>query len=75
MSTIGFIRLGAIGSRIVGFLPEKHIRRARQAPDGLGVPLPSATVAEKLLARERQLGYAHWHLAALHEVLAGSPAA
>lgn len=31
MSTIGFMGRGAIGSRIAGLLPEKHIRRARQA--------------------------------------------
>ena len=75
MSAIGFIGLGAMGSRIAGVLLEKHIRRARQAPDGLGVPLPSATVAEKLLARGHRPGYAHRHPAALNEVLAGSPAA
>jgi 3-hydroxyisobutyrate dehydrogenase-like beta-hydroxyacid dehydrogenase len=55
-------------------LMEKDIRLAREAADGLGTPLPSATVADQMLARARELGYGHRDLAALHEVLAVSPA-
>jgi len=36
----------------------------------LATPLPSATVAEAILNRASELGYAHRDLAALHEVLA-----
>jgi hypothetical protein len=71
MSTIGFIGVGAMRSRIAGLLLEKHIRRARQVADGLGFALPSAAVAERC-SPERQLGYAHRHLTAPHEMLAGS---
>jgi 3-hydroxyisobutyrate dehydrogenase-like beta-hydroxyacid dehydrogenase len=50
-------------------LMEKDIRLAREAADELAVPLPSAVVADELLARASELGYAHRDLAALHAVL------
>jgi 3-hydroxyisobutyrate dehydrogenase-like beta-hydroxyacid dehydrogenase len=56
-------------------LMAKDIRLAREAADELAIPLPSAAVAEEMLARASDLGYAHRDLAALHEVLAKSPAA
>jgi 3-hydroxyisobutyrate dehydrogenase-like beta-hydroxyacid dehydrogenase len=56
-------------------LMEKDIRLAREAGDELGIPLPSAAVADEMLNRARDLGYAHRDLAALHEVLAMVPAA
>jgi 3-hydroxyisobutyrate dehydrogenase-like beta-hydroxyacid dehydrogenase len=56
-------------------LMEKDIRLARDAADELAVPLPSAAVADRMLARATELGYGHRDLAALHEVLAESPAA
>jgi 3-hydroxyisobutyrate dehydrogenase-like beta-hydroxyacid dehydrogenase len=52
-------------------LMEKDIRLARQAARELAIPLPSATVADQMLTRAGELGYAHRDLAALHEVLAG----
>jgi 3-hydroxyisobutyrate dehydrogenase-like beta-hydroxyacid dehydrogenase len=54
---------------------EKDIRLAREAGDELGIPLPSAAVADEMLNKARDLGYAHRDLAALHEVLAMVPAA
>ena len=48
---------------------QKDIRLAREAADALAIPLPSAAVADEMLARARELGYAHRDLAALHEVL------
>jgi 3-hydroxyisobutyrate dehydrogenase-like beta-hydroxyacid dehydrogenase len=54
---------------------EKDIRLAREAADGLAVPLPTAAVAQEMLTRADELGYAHRDIAALHEVLAKSPAA
>jgi 3-hydroxyisobutyrate dehydrogenase-like beta-hydroxyacid dehydrogenase len=54
-------------------LMEKDIRLARQTADELAIPLPSAAVAEEMLTRAIELGYAHRDLAALHEVLAQSP--
>jgi 3-hydroxyisobutyrate dehydrogenase-like beta-hydroxyacid dehydrogenase len=56
-------------------LMEKDIRLAREAADELAIPLPSAAVAEQMLTRASDLGYAHRDLAALHKVLAQSPAA
>jgi len=56
-------------------LMAKDIRLAREAADELAISLPSAAVAEEMLARARELGYAHRDLAALHEVLAESAAA
>ena len=55
-------------------LAEKDIRLARGAGDELSIPLPSANVADEMLTRAGELGYAHRDLAALHEVLAKSPA-
>jgi 3-hydroxyisobutyrate dehydrogenase-like beta-hydroxyacid dehydrogenase len=55
-------------------LMEKDIRLAREAADELAVPLPSAAAADEMLTRARELGYAHRDLAALHEVLAQTPA-
>jgi 3-hydroxyisobutyrate dehydrogenase-like beta-hydroxyacid dehydrogenase len=51
-------------------LMEKDIHLALTAGNELAVPLPSATAADEMLTRARQLGYAHRDLAALHEVLA-----
>ncbi len=51
-------------------LMHKDIRIAREAADELAVPLPTADVAERMLARAIELGYAHRDPAALHEVLA-----
>jgi 3-hydroxyisobutyrate dehydrogenase-like beta-hydroxyacid dehydrogenase len=48
----------------------KDIRLACQTARELATPLPSATVAEAILNRASELGYAHRDLAALHEVLA-----
>jgi 3-hydroxyisobutyrate dehydrogenase-like beta-hydroxyacid dehydrogenase len=56
-------------------LMEKDIRLAREEALELAVPLPSATVADEVLNTARRLGYAHRDLAALHQVLAESPAA
>jgi 3-hydroxyisobutyrate dehydrogenase-like beta-hydroxyacid dehydrogenase len=53
-------------------LMHKDIRLARAAADELAIALPSAGVADEMLARARELGYAHRDLAALHEVLAQS---
>jgi 3-hydroxyisobutyrate dehydrogenase-like beta-hydroxyacid dehydrogenase len=51
-------------------LMDKDIRLAREAANELGVPLPSAALADDMLNRARDLGYAHRDLAALHDVLA-----
>jgi 3-hydroxyisobutyrate dehydrogenase-like beta-hydroxyacid dehydrogenase len=50
-------------------LMQKDIRLARHAADELAIPLPSAAVADGMLTRAGELGYAHRDLAALHEVL------
>ncbi|MCW2767480.1 MAG: 3-hydroxyisobutyrate dehydrogenase [Nocardioides sp.] len=55
-------------------LMQKDIRLARAAADEFAVPLPSAAVVDEMLSRAGELGYAHRDLAALHEVLAKSPA-
>jgi 3-hydroxyisobutyrate dehydrogenase-like beta-hydroxyacid dehydrogenase len=55
-------------------LMQKDIRLAREAGDELATPLPSAAVADEMLTRAGELGYAHRDIAALHEVLAESPA-
>jgi 3-hydroxyisobutyrate dehydrogenase-like beta-hydroxyacid dehydrogenase len=55
-------------------LMQKDIHLAREAANELAIPLPSATVADEMLTRARELGYAHRDLAALHEVLANKPA-
>jgi 3-hydroxyisobutyrate dehydrogenase-like beta-hydroxyacid dehydrogenase len=53
-------------------LMAKDIRLAREAAAELAIPLPSAAVAEQMLDRAREMGYAHRDIAALHEVLAKS---
>jgi 3-hydroxyisobutyrate dehydrogenase-like beta-hydroxyacid dehydrogenase len=53
-------------------LMEKDIRLARKAARELAIPLPSAAVADQMLTRAGELGYAHRDLAALHEVLAAT---
>jgi 3-hydroxyisobutyrate dehydrogenase-like beta-hydroxyacid dehydrogenase len=55
-------------------LMRKDIRLARQIAYDLQIPLPSATAADHVLARARNLGYGHRDLAALHEVLANTHA-
>jgi 3-hydroxyisobutyrate dehydrogenase-like beta-hydroxyacid dehydrogenase len=54
---------------------QKDIRLARGTAAELAIPLPSAAVVDETLTRARELGYAHRDLAALHDVLAESPAA
>jgi 3-hydroxyisobutyrate dehydrogenase-like beta-hydroxyacid dehydrogenase len=54
---------------------QKDIRLARSTAAELAIPLPSAAVADAMLTRAHDLGYAHRDLAALHEVLADVPAA
>jgi 3-hydroxyisobutyrate dehydrogenase-like beta-hydroxyacid dehydrogenase len=51
-------------------LMHKDIRLARQVASELSTPLPSAAVADDVLAEASELGYAHRDIAALHEVLA-----
>ncbi|HEX4716884.1 MAG TPA: NAD(P)-dependent oxidoreductase [Thermoleophilaceae bacterium] len=51
-------------------LMEKDIQLARRAGDEFAISLPSAGVADGVLARAIDLGYAHRDLASLHEVLA-----
>ena len=53
---------------------DKDIRLALETADELAIPLPSAAVAHDMLVRASDLGYAHRDLAALHEVLAATPA-
>jgi 3-hydroxyisobutyrate dehydrogenase-like beta-hydroxyacid dehydrogenase len=55
-------------------LMQKDIRLARQTADVLQIPLPSATVADQILTKARDLGYAHRDLASLHNVLANTAA-
>ena len=47
----------------------KDIRLARETADQLAIPLPSASVADQILTRADELGYAHRDLASLHNVL------
>jgi 3-hydroxyisobutyrate dehydrogenase-like beta-hydroxyacid dehydrogenase len=54
---------------------QKDIRLALEAADELAIPLPSAAVADQMLAKATELGYAHRDVAALHEVLAQSTVA
>lgn len=51
-------------------LMHKDIRLVRQAGDEQGVPLPTARVADEILTKAEQLGYAHRDIAALHDLLA-----
>jgi 3-hydroxyisobutyrate dehydrogenase-like beta-hydroxyacid dehydrogenase len=53
---------------------QKDIRLALDAAQAVAVPLPAASVADHVLTRARELGYEHRDIAALHEVLAASPA-
>jgi 3-hydroxyisobutyrate dehydrogenase-like beta-hydroxyacid dehydrogenase len=55
-------------------LMHKDINLARQAGTELGTPLPTAAVADEILAKASELGYGHRDIAALHEVLAKLPA-
>jgi 3-hydroxyisobutyrate dehydrogenase-like beta-hydroxyacid dehydrogenase len=55
-------------------LMQKDVQLAREAANDLAIPLPSAAVADEMLTRARELGYAHRDLAALHEVLAHTSA-
>ncbi|MGA2925094.1 MAG: NAD(P)-dependent oxidoreductase [Solirubrobacteraceae bacterium] len=56
-------------------LMHKDIRLARRAGAELATALPTAAVADEILARARQLGYGHRDIAAVHEVLAHLSAA
>ncbi len=49
---------------------QKDIRLALEAADELAIPLPSAGVADQMLTKATELGYAHRDVAALHQVLA-----
>jgi len=51
----------------------KDIRLARRAAEELATPVPTATVADRMLTRAGELGYEHRDIAALHEVLARTP--
>jgi 3-hydroxyisobutyrate dehydrogenase-like beta-hydroxyacid dehydrogenase len=50
-------------------LMHKDIRLARQAGQELAAALPSAALADEILSRAEELGYAHRDIASLHEVL------
>jgi 3-hydroxyisobutyrate dehydrogenase-like beta-hydroxyacid dehydrogenase len=50
-------------------LMHKDIRLARGAADELSTPLPTAAVADEIITRAEDLGFAHRDIAALHEVL------
>jgi 3-hydroxyisobutyrate dehydrogenase-like beta-hydroxyacid dehydrogenase len=52
---------------------QKDIRLALEAAEAVDLPLPSATAADQMLTRARELGYEHRDLAALHDVLAKTP--
>jgi len=54
-------------------LMQKDIRLALATARELDVPLPSAGIADEMLARARELGYQHRDIAALFEVLARTP--
>jgi 3-hydroxyisobutyrate dehydrogenase-like beta-hydroxyacid dehydrogenase len=54
---------------------QKDIRLALEAAEAVDLPLPSAAAADQMLTRARELGYEHRDLAALHDVLAKTPAA
>jgi 3-hydroxyisobutyrate dehydrogenase-like beta-hydroxyacid dehydrogenase len=55
-------------------LMQKDIRLARQAAEHLGLPTPSAVLADDVLQRARELGYEHRDIAAFHELLADQAA-
>jgi 3-hydroxyisobutyrate dehydrogenase-like beta-hydroxyacid dehydrogenase len=54
-------------------LMHKDIRLARQAGEELATPLPTAAIADEILATAERLGYGHRDIAALYEVLAELP--
>jgi 3-hydroxyisobutyrate dehydrogenase-like beta-hydroxyacid dehydrogenase len=56
-------------------LMQKDIRLALHAGYALGAPLPSADLADRLLAQAGDLGYAHRDIAAFFQVLAHTSAA
>jgi 3-hydroxyisobutyrate dehydrogenase-like beta-hydroxyacid dehydrogenase len=51
-------------------LMHKDIRLARQAATEVGAAAPSTEVADKILTKAEELGYAHRDIAGIHEVLA-----
>jgi 3-hydroxyisobutyrate dehydrogenase-like beta-hydroxyacid dehydrogenase/uncharacterized protein (DUF302 family) len=51
-------------------LMHKDIRLARQAATEVGAAAPSTEVAEKMLTKAEELGYAHRDIAGIHEALA-----
>ena len=51
-------------------LMQKDIRLARHTANDLQIPLPSAAVADEILTKARDLGYAHRDLASVHNALA-----
>ena len=51
-------------------LMHKDIALARQAATELGIPVPSTSAADDVLAKGEQLGYAHRDIAAMYELLA-----
>lgn len=53
---------------------QKDIRLALKSGGELGVPLPSAAVADEVLSRARTLGYEHRDIAALFRVLSETDA-
>jgi 3-hydroxyisobutyrate dehydrogenase-like beta-hydroxyacid dehydrogenase len=53
-------------------LMQKDIRLAREAADELATALPSAAIADDMLTRASELGYAHRDIAALRQVLAAA---
>ena len=55
-------------------LMHKDIRLALGTAEELDVPLPSAGVADEVLAQAGRLGYEHRDIAALFEVLRSEPA-
>jgi 3-hydroxyisobutyrate dehydrogenase-like beta-hydroxyacid dehydrogenase len=50
-------------------LMHKDIRLAREAGTEVGTPLPSAEVADEILTKAEQLGYAHRDIAGMYQVL------
>jgi 3-hydroxyisobutyrate dehydrogenase-like beta-hydroxyacid dehydrogenase len=55
-------------------LMHEDIRLARETANDLGVPVPSANVADEVLRKARDLGSADRDLASLHDVLARTAA-
>ena len=55
-------------------LMHKDIRLAREAAEHLGLPTPSAGLADDVLERAIQTGYEHRDIAAFHDVLADQAA-